>query len=155
MNISEKDWIASYRKLQGKDAAAKILVSNVEAAAKVKDHDSVYFSPTGLEMHVKPSLVDIVNKPESLKEKIARFDALAERVYSDRRALAVVAAELSGDDDLNDISFADDLSGDTDDFGDPVVLDGDVPADKQAGPQKQPPAGEQDKEPSETDKVEE
>lgn len=123
-----------------------------------QEPDSVYLNEYGSEVHVNGPNVVPVGKPESLREKIARFDALAARVRESRAIMAGLASELEPDDDDEDLlddSFVDD-GDDYDSFGDIVerpnlstsASDGEGPAVKPAGPQQPGPASEPVTEPS-------
>lgn len=125
-------------------------------AVSDEEHDKAYLNDLGSEVHVNGPKVANLDKPESLREKIARFDALAARVRESRAIMSSLAGQLESDDDDEDLLDIED-GDDFDEFGEIIEKpnlstspdDGDVSADKPAAPQQAGPASEPEKEPSE------
>lgn len=115
MKISLNDFIQSHIK-----QASVTKLSELATARPQEDSPQrAYLSPTGGEIHVNGPTVQYIKKSESLAEKIARFDALSERVHADQRLMFGVVSDLvSEDDDPDDYDFAD--GNDVDEFGDVI-----------------------------------
>lgn len=109
-------------------AAAKVMLQELKAVK----HDSsskVYIDAYGCEVHVNGPTVAPLSKPETLAQKIARFDALAEKVRATRALMMGLVRDFNEEDgDLEDGSFAEDTP-EVDDFGD--ILES-VPVQKQS-----------------------
>lgn len=124
MKVSIVDLLKGQRKA-GTLAFAEKFSAQVAIDAKepVKGESVKTFvlSPTGGEIHRGESVVDRISKPESLLEKIARFDRLAARLRQDRQYLAQIGGEMLSLDDENPDNFDFDDGEYVDDFGDIVV----------------------------------
>lgn len=120
----DKDFIfvMQHKKASGIEAAKSMLKEMKEEASKVKDHDKVYINVYGNEVHVKGPSVVTLAKPESLAEKIARFERLAEQVRINRSLLQGLVQEIVDDEDPNDDDNLDDVK-DYDDFGEVIEKD--------------------------------
>lgn len=158
MKVDMKLFLAGRRKLcaSGHDLSVPKTKTVDLSASKI------YLNEAGNEVHVSGPLVANLHESETLAQKIARFDRLAAMVRQNR---AIMQSVLNEDDDyeesdeeLLDDSFADDVSSDFDDFGDPIANDnpspvgatnGDEPAGKPAAPQQAGQASEQVEEPLE------
>ena len=124
MKVAIEDLLKGQRKA-GTSAFAEKVAAQV--AIDVKDPEkgelvkTFVLSPTGGEIHRGESVVDRISKPETLREKIARFDRLAARVRQDRQYLAQIGGEMLSLDDENPDDFDFDDGEYVDDFGDIVV----------------------------------
>lgn len=125
MKVAIEDLLKGQRKA-GTSAFAEKVAAQVAIDAKDPEKDepvkTFVLSPTGGEIHRGDSAVDRISKPETLREKIARFDRLAARVRQDRQYLAQIGGEMLSPDeeDLEDFDFE---SGEIrDDFGDSVEI---------------------------------
>lgn len=109
-------------------AAAKVMLQELKAV-KHETPSKVYIDAYGCEVHVNGPTVAPLSKPETLAQKIARFDALAKKVRASRALMMGLVQDFNEDDgDLDDGSFADETP-EVDDFGD--VLES-VPVQKQS-----------------------
>lgn len=109
-------------------AAARVMLQQLKAV-KHESPSKVYLDAYGSEVHVNGPTVAPLSKPETLAQKIARFDALAEKVRASRALMMGLVRDFNeDDDDLTDGSFADETP-EVDDFGD--VLES-VPVKKPA-----------------------
>ncbi len=129
MKVSINDLLKGQRKA-GTSAFAEKIAAKVAIAAKEPTEEEVekgipvktfVLSSTSGEIHRGESTVDRVSKPETLREKIARFDRLAARVRQDRQYLAMIGGEMLSPDDENPDDFDFDNGEYVDDFGDIVV----------------------------------
>lgn len=113
-------FICQHKKACGEDKAKKMLESLKKQETKKEDHKKVYISIYGGEVHVNGPVAVCVRKPESLAEKIARFEALAERVAANRMLVHQVINDTfnEGDEDVLDDKIDD--FDDVDDFGELV-----------------------------------
>lgn len=154
MKVSIDDLLKGQRKAGTSVFAEKIVSEvaiDVKEPKKGEPVKTFVLSPTGGEIHRGESVVDRISKPETLREKIARFDRLASRVRQDRQYLAQIGGEMLSPDDENPDDFDFDNGEYVDDFGDIVVTptqpvdnpveSGDVEGEKAAAPQS--PAAEQ------------
>lgn len=147
MQLNKADFIASHAKAGGVNLADKLYA---QLQAKIKSLPDcplkVYLSATGGEVHVKGSTTASLKKPETLQEKIARFDRLAAQVSQSRAINYGLAQELEDDDSEIDAE-ADDFEDivETDDFGEivakPAKSAGQVPAGSANGSAQ--PAGDE------------
>ena len=154
MKVAVEDFLKGQRKA-GTFVFAEKIISEVAIDAKEpKKGEPVktfVLSPTGGEIHRGESVVDRLSKPETLREKIARFDRLSARVCQDRQYLAQIGGEMLSPDDDNPDDFDFEDGEYVDDFGDIVVTptnpvvnpveSGDVEGEKAAATQS--PAAEQ------------
>ena len=109
-------------------AAAKVMLQELKAV-KHESPSKVYIDAYGCEVHVNGPTVAPLSKPETLAQKIKRFDALAEKVRASRSLMMGLVQDFNEDDgDLDDGSFADEVP-EVDDFGD--VLES-IPVQKQS-----------------------
>lgn len=98
-------------------AAAKVMLQELKAV-KHENPSKVYIDAYGCEVHVNGPTVAPLSKPETLAQKIARFDALSEKVRQTRALMMGLVHDIDEDDgDLEDDSFVDDTPQ-VDDFGD-------------------------------------
>lgn len=166
MKVAIEDLLKGQRKA-GTSAFAEKVAAQVAIDAKEPTKEEVekgavvktfVLSPTGGEIHRGESVVDRISKPETLREKIARFDRLAARVRQDRQYLAMLGGEMLSPDDEDPDDFDFESGEIRDDFGDVVeipsqpvkkpVESGDVDGEEPAAPNSQ--AGEKpNKEPDE------
>ncbi len=124
MKVAIVDLLKGQRKA-GTLANAKKVLAQVAIDAKEPDKGkpikTFVFSLTGGEIHRGESVVDHISKPETLREKIARFDRLSAKVRQDRQYLAMMGGEMLSPDDENPDDFDFDDGEYVDDFGDIVV----------------------------------
>lgn len=122
MQLNRDDFIKSHAKAGGSKKAEK-LYKQLQAKIKLLPECplKMYLSATGNEVHVNGPVAQSTRKPESLREKIARFDRLAQAVASSRAAQFGLSKELTDDDDIDaeDDNFADIVE--RDEFGDVVA----------------------------------
>lgn len=118
--LDKKTFIGMYKKAIGASQAAKMFDEVQSIQKKQETHSEVYLNEFGNEVHVKGDMVASLVKGETLKERIARFDKLAERVAAVRmaRALGILPSE-DIEEDVNDDTLLDDVEI-RDDFGDIV-----------------------------------
>lgn len=118
----DKIFIAQHKFMSGEEKAKKMLedmkktFSNKEKSAK-----KVFIDVYGAEVHVNGPLVASVNKPETLRQKIARFDRLAENVRLNRALLNELAQSGLFDDEIETDEESDkeiESVVDVDEFGD-------------------------------------
>ena len=131
MKVSVDDFMRSHRKTALDKNLEKVLATAASAAREPTKEEvekgavvkTFVLSPTGGEIHRGESVVDRVSKPETLREKIARFDRLAQRVKENRMYQMQILQESFGDgkdDAEDDFDFE---SGEIrDDFGDVVEI---------------------------------
>lgn len=130
MKVSVESIIQSQLKTGNRELLLKIL----SKVSEVDTDKTFVLSPTGGEIHSGSSVVDRVTKPESLREKIARFDRLAERVAANRAYLMSIGQEMAGEEDFDDFDFVD--GEDFDSFGDSLESPiGEEPAGQARAPQ--------------------
>lgn len=136
MKVSIEDIVQSQAKTGNKERVRKMLKKMFVVPDDVKDEETFNLSPTGCEIHNGESMVDRLTPVESLREKIARFDRLAEQVMSNRAYMMRMAQEMAGDDeDPDDFGFED--GDDYDQFGDLIESPiGEEPAGQARAPQK-------------------
>lgn len=124
MKVAIEDLLKGQRKA-GTSAFAEKIAAQVAIDAKEPEKGepvkTFVLSPSGGEIHRGESTVDRISKPETLREKIARFDRLAARVRQDRQYLAHLGGEMLSPDDENPDDFDFDDGEYVDDFGDIVV----------------------------------
>lgn len=109
-------FIKSHAKAIGA-AAAKVMLQELKAV-KHDNPSKVYIDAYGCEVHVNGPTVAPLSKPETLAQKIARFDALAEKVRNSRALMMGLAQDFKeADADLEDDGFVEDTPQ-VDDFGD-------------------------------------
>lgn len=124
MKVSIEDFLKGQRKA-GTSAFAEKIAAQVAIDSKEPEKGeplkTFVLSPTGGEIHRGESVVDRISKPETLREKIARFDRLAAKVRQDRQYLAQIGAEMLSLDDEDPDDFDFDDGEYVDDFGDIVV----------------------------------
>lgn len=121
MKVAIEDLLKGQRKA-GTLANAEKVLAQVAIDAKEPEKDepikTFVLSPSGGEIHRGESVVDHISKPETLREKIARFDRLSAKVRQDRQYLAMMGGEMlyenPDDFDFDDGEYVDD-------FGDIVV----------------------------------
>jgi hypothetical protein len=150
MKVRTEDFLKSQRKTGLQPFVEKQMARDALVAKEPKKDEPVktfVLSPTGGEIHRGESVVDRVSKPETLKQKIARFERLAQRVRQSRE-LAYAALQDSIPDCADNADEFDFEDGDfVDDFGDviePITpikpVTGDQDGEQPAAPQSQ--AGE-------------
>lgn len=136
--MTKNDFVLSHQKAAGNKAAVE-LYERLQARIKNLSDCSLkmYLSATGEEVHIKGSTTAQLKKPETLQEKIARYDRLAAQVAQSRAIHYGLSQEMTDEDDINaeDDDFAD--IEEKDDFGDVVAKPskpaGQVPADSANG----------------------
>ncbi len=112
----DKIFLQSHAKAIGM-AAAKVMLQELKAV-KHESPSKVYIDAYGCEVHVNGPTVAPLSKPETLAQKIARFDALSEKVRQTRALMMGLVNDINEDDgDLEDDSFVADTPQ-VDDFGD-------------------------------------
>lgn len=123
MKVTSADFLKSQRKT-GLEAFVKKKMDVDAVIAKDPEKDELVktfvLSATGGEIHRGESVVDRISKPETLKQKIARFERLAQKVRQSRESLYLAMQDSipDGDDPADDFEFED---GDfVDDFGDVI-----------------------------------
>ena len=98
-------------------ADAEVMLQELKAV-KHESPTKVYIDAYGCEVHVNGPTVAPLSKPETLAQKIARFDALAEKVRASRALMMGLAQDFKeADADLEDDGFVEDIPQ-VDDFGD-------------------------------------
>ena len=98
-------------------AAAKVMLQELKSV-KHDNPSKVYIDAYGCEVHVNGPTVSPLSKPETLAQKIARFDSLAEKVRATRALMMGLAQDYKEEDsDLEDDGFVEDTPQ-VDDFGD-------------------------------------
>lgn len=147
MQVDINDFVLSQRKVNGKEVVEKI----VSAIPEPLSDKTVQISPVGGEIHSGESLVDRVGESETLAQKIARFDRLAQTVVQNRAYMLHMAQEMMGDDGEPDDIYGDEFD-DVDPFGDIIEKssekpDGVASANESAAPTAGP-TEEQEAEPS-------
>lgn len=126
MKVSAEHYLAAHRKGGKKDLVAKKMADDaILAKDPTKEEKELgtfktfVLSPTGGEIHRGESVVDRISKPETLREKVARFERLAVKVRENRAYQYNMLQESFGPDtdgEENDFDFED---GDfVDEFGD-------------------------------------
>ena len=113
MKVSLKDYLQSQKKAGLVDVVEKHLAN----LPPVDDTKTFHLSPTGGEIHNGESMVDRISKPESLREKVARFERLAARVRESMYHKMELAKEFIGEDENPD-DFDFDDGEFVDEFGD-------------------------------------
>lgn len=142
MIVSEKDFIQAHIK-QG---AVSKLKSLAQKTSEVKDETptNAFLSHTGGEIHVNGPTVEYLHKGETLVEKIARFDKLAERVMQNRRLMSGLVQDLlDNEENPDDFDFVD--GDDVDEFGDVIekaAAKGDAPLPAEPEPVQPAPVAE-------------
>lgn len=152
MQVTAEDFLKSQRKTGLKEfVVKKMAYDTVVAKDPEKDEPVKTFvlSATGGEIHRGESVVDRITKPETLKQKIARFERLARQVRQSRETLYLAMQDSipDGDDPADDFDFDDGQY--VDDFGDVIgpitpikpatgVQEGDEPAAPQSQAGEQP-----------------
>lgn len=120
--LTDKTFIEMYAKAIGK-AAAREMLSEVRKTLSTKEKPTEsYLNEFGNEVHVNCDVAASLTKGETLQERIARFDKLAERVAAIRyaRAMGMLPDVDDGpDEDPNDFDKLDDVE-EIDAFGDLV-----------------------------------
>lgn len=131
MKVSVDDYMKGQRKA-GTSAFAEKVIATAAIAAREPTKEEVekgavvktfVLSPTGGEIHRGESLVDRVSKPETLREKIARFDRLAQRVKDNRvYQMQILQESFGGGEDDSEDDFDFEFGEIRDDFGDVVEI---------------------------------
>lgn len=123
MEITKEIFLESRRKVDGITSAKVTAFDNVRKAKSEEQPKKVFLDVYGREIHVNGPLVASTSKPESLREKIERFDRLAERVRMSRAIMMDTLDEFDGpDEDPDDDTLLDDTP-ELDPFGDPIVAE--------------------------------
>lgn len=123
------DYIKAHEKTAGKDKAIETLSGLIIDYAQTVS-DKSHITPLGTEILNQESAVSTKTKPQTLREKIAELDLLAQRVM-ERKALAALQHDLDGtydpDEEIEEEEFEDtdeeDLSFGSEKYIDPVVVD--------------------------------
>lgn len=117
MKVSLSDFAQAHKKTCGLAIADKF----IETAPELVSSDTFRLSPTGGEIHSGEPIVDRLKRYESLQEKIARFDRLADAVaYNRLRMMQNGQLGIDDDDDPEDYGF--EQGEDLDAFGDPISV---------------------------------
>ncbi len=152
MKVAIEDLLKGQRKagtsVFAEKIAAQVAIDSKEPA-KGELFKTFVLSPTGGEIHRGESVVDRISKPETLREKIARFDRLSARVRQDRQYLAQIGGEMLSPDDENPDNFDFDDGEYVDDFGD-IVVTPTQPVEPKVEPETVP-AAEPTADPAEAD----
>lgn len=125
MTEKDKIFIEQHKFMSGETGAAKMLSDLKKQQPETKDTPKkVYISIYGGEVHVNGPLVSPVLKPETLAQKIARFERLAEHVRANRALLAELAQTGLFDDEESeeDEDKAMEEVESVDEFGEKVVV---------------------------------
>ena len=121
MQLNKDDFIKSHAKAGGSKLAEQ-LYNRLQAKIKSLPECplKMYLSATGGEVQVNGPGSQSTRKPETLQEKIARFDRLAVQVAASRAVMHGLSQELTDDDDIDaeDDDFADIIE--KDEFGDVI-----------------------------------
>lgn len=142
MKVAIEAYLKGQRKAGFSSFAEKVVAdAAIESKEPEKDEPVKTFvlSPTGGEIHRGESVVDRISKPETLREKIARFDRLSARVRQDRMfALGMLQDSIpDGEDSEDDFDFED---GEIrDDFGD-IIETPVQPVETKVEPEPEPVA---------------
>lgn len=157
MKVSVEHYLAAHRKsgkktfVEKKMAADAILAKDpTEKEKELGIFKTFVLSPTGGEIHRGESVVDRISKPETLKQKVARFERLAQKVRENRAYQYNMLQESFGPDtdgEENDFDFEE---GDfVDEFGDVHIPSADKSAeiDEDDGDKSPAPTEHGDKKP--------
>ena len=137
--LDKQIFIGMYKKAIGASRAAKMFEEAQSIQKEQKTHSEVFLNEFGNEVHVKGDLAASLLKGETLKERIARFDALAERVAAIRLARQVgILPSEDVEEDVNDDSLLDDVEI-RDDFGDIVSVAEPAKPEKSVSKETVPP----------------
>ena len=110
--------LESYLKSQRKTGLQEAVKNYLENLPLLDEGGTFKLSPTGGEIHSGESVVDRLSKPETLREKVARFERLAQKVRQNHAYMIGLGQEIVGDEEADDFDFED---GDYyDDFGDHI-----------------------------------
>lgn len=110
--------LESYLKSQRKTGLNETVEKHLANLPGVDESKTFHLSPTGGEIHSGESVVDRISKPETLREKVARFERLAQKVRENHAYMIGLGQEMVGEEDADDFDFED---GDFyDDFGDHI-----------------------------------
>lgn len=141
--LDKQTFIDMYKKAIGTARAEKMYKEVCDTQQELKKRSTelknVFLNEFGNEVHQKGDLAASLVKGETLRERIARFDALAERVAAIRmaRALGVLPSEEI-EEDVNDDSLLDDVEI-RDDFGDIVSVAEPAKPEKSVSKETVPP----------------
>lgn len=127
MEITKEIFYASRRKVEGIKVAQDSFKVSKSFDTKIDKSSNIpskmYLDEYGREIHVRGPLVASTQKPESLREKIARFDRLAEQVRRNRALMFGLLQDIEEDDeDVCDDKLLDDVV-ELDPFGEPIVAE--------------------------------
>lgn len=157
MKVSVDHYLAAHRKSGKQDFVSKKMSSDAKLAKEPTKEEkesgkfkTFVLSPTGGEIHRGESVVDRISKPETLREKVARFERLAQKVR-ENRAYQYNMLQESFDKDSSfeedDFDFED---GDiVDEFGDVhiPIADKSVEIDEDDGDKSPAPTEQGDEKP--------
>lgn len=124
LSKEDENFVAQRQTVCGKQKALEML-SNLKALhPETKEKPSkVYINIYGAEVHVNGPTVAPVTAPETLQQKIARFERLAESVRANRALLAGLQADFFADEESDeDEEKAMEEIDSVDDFGDHYVV---------------------------------
>lgn len=129
-------FIEQHKQMLGSDKAKKMLESLKKVSIDVKDAKKVYINVYGEEVHVNGPVAAALDKPETLAEKIARFERLAANVQAHRQLMASLVQEIVEDeeDPMADKEMEEIES--EDEFGDPIILADEPFRDKNVEPKQ-------------------
>ncbi len=129
MALTQKqyEFAVSHQKAAGLKSAEQMVSALVKKEEQNKNLHKVYLNALGNEVHVRGPLVANLQKPESIREKIARFDRLALAVRTNRAIMQSVIDEYGHNDFIEEKDQLDDSfvneGEDLDSFGEPVVAE--------------------------------
>lgn len=139
MKVSVEHYLAAHRKTGLKAFVEHKIAADAVESKEPTDKDfeqgtakTFVLSPTGGEIHRGESVVDRLNKPETLKEKVARFERLAKRVRQTRESLYMAMQDSVPDLEENPDDFEFEEGPITDEFGDTFIP---TPVPKQPEPE--------------------
>ncbi len=144
MKIGIEIFAKSHKKTSGfdvvKSSLEKLAKAQEDQVKKEKPH-KVYLNVCGSEVYVNAAPVATLGKIESLKEKAARFDALARRVRENRALQFGFINQFEEDDGEEDDGSIDDVP-DIDMFGEEIQRPANDPVPDVVVPAEKPAAGD-------------
>lgn len=123
--VDEKDsiFLKQHIKAMGEENAKKMLVEAKKKFLPVDTPKKVYINVYGAEVHVNGPVAVGVARPETLKEKIARFNRLAANVKAHRQLMMGLYQDMVSDDETDEeAEKAMEEVVSVDDFGDSYVV---------------------------------
>lgn len=123
--VDEKDLILlkQHIKAMGEENAKKMLVEAKKKFLPVDTPKKVYINVYGAEVHVNGPVVSFLKKPETLAEKVVRFERLAAAVKAQRKLMYSLAKDVLEEDETDEeADKAMEEVESVDDFGDSYVV---------------------------------